>query len=836
MGAGLKLLLRDWRGGGLGLLLVSLILATATITCISLFASRIHNSLYDEATQFLAGDAQVSGSGPIPLEWEEQASQNQLIGAHTIEFRAMVFSDEGMQLSATKAVSDTYPLKGQLHIANKPFGEATKNNRGPKPGEVWLASRMFGALQISMGDTVQIGEARFVVSAAIIKEPDNAQSLFGVAPRALIHIDDVDKTQALQVGSRVKYTWMLAGDKDSIEAFRLYFDAHKGEHHRWVDIHQQNRSVGSALERAESFLLLAGSLGVVLCGLAIALAARRYALRQATNVALLKTFGETPNKISRLYGGNLALLGITGMVPGTLLGWGLHWGIIAALSELLPEGLASASLGALFTGAGAGLVALAAFAAPPILSLRQISPAAVIRLDSQSSLNFGWTSWMPGVIAIIGLIYWYSQSVQLTLVLAVGLAVCCVGIGVCARLIIYLSRVTTQKLTGSWRLGLANLQRHRKMNSIQILVFSTLLMLLFTLTLTRTSLISQWQNQIPEGTPNHFVFNIFSDDRAPIADKLNSGKVEHSPFYPMMRGRLIEVNGTPLKTVLGGEKEVPHNYARELNLTWSQSLGSDNKIEQGQWWGENPAESELPTPAPEGRLQVSAEQEYAEGLKMQLGDTLTFSISGERVNATVASIRSVKWDSMNPNFYMIFDQPVLGGTAANWLTSFYLAPEDKTFLTDLIKSYPTVSVIELDQVIGQLQSIVSQVTLAVEFILILVLAAGVLVLISSVQATLDVRMQESAILRTLGAPKRLVGNILLIEFGALGALSGLLAAAGTEVAFYFLQTRTFNLDYEAQPIMWVVAPFIGCALIGIVGWVSTRRVVHIAPAKVLREL
>lgn len=833
MGAGFKLLLRDWRGGELGLLFVSLILATATITCISLFASRIHNSLYDEATQFLAGDAQVTGSTSIPDEWQQQAQKTQLESAMTVQFRAMVFSKDSMHLSATKAVDNAYPLKGQLHISSQPFGVATQHNRGPKPGEVWLASRLFGALQIHIGDEVQIGEASFIVSAAIIKEPDNAQSLFGVAPRALIHIEDVARTQALQLGSRVSYTWMLAGDSDKIQSFKQYFDSHKGEHHRWVDIHDQNRSVGSALEKAESFLLLAGSLGVVLCGLAIALAARRYTMRQATNVALLKTFGETPNKISRLYAGNLALLGLAGILPGTLAGWGLHWGIIAALSDLLPQGLAAASPAALLTGAGSGLVALAAFAAPPILALRQISPAAVIRLDSQSALNFGWLSWMPGVVAIIGLIFWYSQNVQLTLVLTLGLVVCCAGIGVCARVVIYLSRITTQKLTGSWRLGLANLQRHRRMNSIQILVFSTLLMLLFTLTLTRTSLISQWQNQIPEGTPNHFVFNIFADDRSPISEKLAEAHVDHNPFYPMMRGRLIEVNGTGLKTILKLEGELPHNYARELNLTWSNRLGSDNKVEKGKWWDELAKEN---AGSPAGQLQVSAEQEYAEGLNMELGDTLTFSISGERVNATLASIRSVKWDSMNPNFYMIFDKPVLGGTAANWLTSFYLAPEDKGFLTELIKSYPTVSVIELDQIIDQLQSIVSQVTLAVEFILILVLAAGVLVLISSVQATLDVRMQESAILRTLGAPKRLVGNILLIEFGALGALSGLLAAAGTEVAFYFLQTRTFNLDYEAQPVMWLVAPFIGAILIGIVGWVSTRRVVHIAPAKVLREL
>lgn len=827
MKTGLKLLLRDWRGGELGLLLVSLILATATITCISLFASRIHNSLYDEASQFLAGDAQISGSAPIPTPLQNEAAQQNLQGALTIQFRAMVFSDESMHISATKAVAASYPLKGQIQIADTPFGAPTLVNHGPAEGEVWLASRLFGALAINIGDTVQIGEANFKATAAIIKEPDNAQSLFGVAPRALIHINDVEKTQAIQLGSRVNYTWMLAGDSSSVETFKQYFEANKGEHHRWVDIHEQNRSVGSALNRAESFLLLAGSLGVVLCGLAIALAARRYAMRQATNVALLKTFGQTPNKISRLYCGNLLALGVVGILPGAVVGWALHWGIIFALQDLLPNGLASASVSALFIGAGSGIVALAAFAAPPILSLRQVSPAAVIRLDSQSTLNFGWLSWLPGVLAIIGLIFWYSQSLQLTLVLTLGLAVCCIGISICARLIILASRVTTKKLTGSWRLGLANLQRHRQMNSVQILVFSTLLMLLFTLTLTRTSLISQWQNQIPEGTPNHFVFNIFSEDRTPIAEKLASAQVEHSPFYPMMRGRLIEVNGVTVKDILETE-EVPHNYARELNLTWSNTLGSDNKIEQGEWWQTN-------TARPQG-LYVSAEQEYATGLNMQLGDVLTFSISGERVNAELASIRSVQWDSMNPNFYMIFDRTVLDGTAANWLTSFYLAPEQKPFLNDLIKTYPTVSVIELDQLIAQLQSIVNQVTLAVEFILMLVLAAGVLVLVSSVQATLDVRMQESAILRTLGAPKRLVGNILLIEFGALGALAGLLAAVGTETAFYFLQTRVFNLQYQPQPIMWLVAPFIGAALIGAVGWASTRKVVHIAPAKLLREI
>lgn len=361
MKTGLKLLLRDWRGGELGLLLVSLILATATITCISLFASRIHNSLYDEASQFLAGDAQITGSAPIPTPLQNEATQQNLQGALTIQFRAMVFSDESMHISATKAVAASYPLKGQIQIADTPFGAPTLVNHGPAEGEVWLASRLFGALAINIGDTVQIGEANFKATAAIIKEPDNAQSLFGVAPRALIHINDVEKTQAIQLGSRVNYTWMLAGDSSSVETFKQYFEANKGEHHRWVDIHEQNRSVGSALNRAESFLLLAGSLGVVLCGLAIALAARRYAMRQATNVALLKTFGQTPNKISRLYCGNLLALGMVGILPGAVVGWALHWGIIFALQDLLPNGLASASVSALFIGAGSGIVALAAF-------------------------------------------------------------------------------------------------------------------------------------------------------------------------------------------------------------------------------------------------------------------------------------------------------------------------------------------------------------------------------------------------------------------------------------------------------------------------------------------
>lgn len=818
------LLWRDLRGGELTILVFSLLLATATVTSISLFTNRIQNSILDEAAEFLAADAQIRSSMPINESWQLQAQQQGLATANLAGFRAMAFSESGMQLVAVKAASSGYPLKGALSISNIPFGKSSVVSSGPVPGEAWLASRLFSALNLSLGETISIGDASFIVTQVLIKEPDSPQSFFGVAPRVIIHYDDIDKTNAVQTGSRVNHTLLVAGDKSALKRYKSIIENELGNHARWVGVEEGNRNVGDALQRAEKFLLLAGSLSVMLCGIAIALAARRYAARQATNVALLKTFGQTPNQITQRYLIVLLLLGVTSVTIGAISGWLLHLVILSLLSNLLPEGLSPASINAFFTGAISGMVTLFAFAAPPLLSLRHVPPAAVLRQDTNNGITSPRTAAIIGIVSLCFLLYGYSNDWLITGLLIAGSLAILIGGSALAWLVLTIAKKLSKKASNAWRLAVANLKRHQGFNAVQIVIFSTLIMLLLVLIDTRTSLITQWQQQIPTGAPNHFLFNIFNDEKPQIDNLLQLENIHASPFYPMLRGRLIEVNDTSIKPRV--EQTSSHmNYERELNLTWASTLGSDNRIISGKWHAEN-----------NNTIEVSAEEEYAKGIHLNIGDKLLFSIAGETVTATLTSIRSVQWDSMNPNFFMIFNQPLLDNTATNWLTSMYLPADKKSFLNKLSTQFPTVSIIELEQMLDQVKGIIQQVSLAVEFILVLVLVAGILVLITSIQATLDIRFQESAILRTLGAKRSFVNKVLVIEFCTLGLMAGILGAIGAQLCLYLLQTRVFDLDFSPSPLSFLLGPAAGTLLIGTIGWLSTRKVTRQPPLTTLRDL
>ncbi|MFL0810913.1 MAG: ABC transporter permease [Agarilytica sp.] len=820
-----RLLWRDWKSGELNILLCSLLLAIATVTCISLFTSRIHSSIYQEASTFLAADAKIKGSLKVKQNWREKAQTLGLESTDITYFRAMAFSAENMVLTQVKAVAEKYPLKGSLTIANYPFTETKTVTQGPKPGELWLAARLFSVLDISVGDKVDIGEASFIAAAAILKEPDSGQSIFGVAPRIMMHIDDISATQAVQIGSRINYEWLLIGNTQKINEFKNWIEPKLGNHFRWIGVKGSNISLDNALTRAERFLLLTGCLSVILSGVAVALAARRYAQRRKPQVALLKTLGCTPNDISKLYFQNLLLLGIASVIVGSILGWLLHWVILHVLGNLIPDNLEAPSILAYSTGAVTGFIALWAFAAPPIFSLRWVAPAQVLReADIKSSL-YSPANVIAG-LAAFGLMYFYSRDIKITFIVAAASLLCVFGVGVFSYVLIHALKPLNRCVSYSWRMGLASLKRHRQFNTLQIVIFSLLFMLLFILVSVRTNLLSQWQEQLPEGTPNHFIFNIFPDDIPTVKTFFTQKDIDLRPFYPMTRGRVTKVNGVT-RELITKEYKGRTNYERELNLTWSNTLNEDNKIVAGKWWNETDKNA---------GLQVSAEKNYAEGLDINIGDKIEFSVAGQNIAAEVASIRSVQWDSMNPNFYMVFDKPLLDGSSANWITSFFLTEDQKPILNGLTRQLPTLSLIEIDQTIMQVQNIVGKVSLAVEFILLLVLIAGILVLITSIQATLDLRMQEGAIYRTLGASKILVRKNLLVEFCTLGFISGLLAVLGTELCQYFLQTKVFRLDYQMQYGLLLLGPLLCTVIIGLVGWISARKVVSTPPLTVLRNI
>jgi len=817
------MLRRDWRGGELGVLLAALILAVTMVSGISGFAAALKSALRQESHSFLAADIAVRDSRPLPPEWLVDAAARGLATAEVMTFSSMLFhGDDGMVLSSVKAVSDAYPLRGVLQLSDEPYGELREHVGAPARGEVWLEPRLFALLGLTIGDTVSLGEAEFRVAAAVRGEPDRSGGFIGVGPRVMLNLADIPATRVIQPGSRVRYRQLFAGTTIAVRDFTASLEERRLPSQRLQSVDSSQPAVGRALQRAERFLLLAGSLAVILASVAVALAARRYAERHQNYVALLKSLGAESPRVRRLYGASLAATWLIALVVGWVLAALLQRAALAAFADQLTITPSILEPRPYLIGAATALVCVAVFAWPPLARLTQVSPLLVLRSDVPLRQAREGRDLLLASLAILLLMWAYSGDLGLTLIVLAGLlAVTVVGGGL-ALTLLRGGRVIGMQAGNVWRLALASLQRHGLGNALQLVAFSVAIMLLLLLTLLRTALLDEWQAQLPEGAPNHFVLNIAPEELGPVTTLFDNADVARERLYPMLRGRVMAVDGEPLPA--GGDAEDDDGpRQREANFTWSAALPDGNELSAGRWWqgGE--------------REVVSLEEGFAERLGVDVGDRLDILIGASPLSVTVTSLRTLDWESFKPNFFMVFPPGLLESYPVTYMTSFHLTPQRKPFLNDLLRSYPTLTVIEIDAIMAQLRQTLGQVSTAIELVLGMVLAAGVLVLLAGVQSTTDQRLRESALLRALGARQAYLLGGVAIEFLALGLMAGLMAVAAAELAFWALQTFVLELAYAPTPRLWLPTLLAAALLIGGLGMLSCRRVVRVPPARVLRE-
>ena len=867
----LRCALRDWRAGELRLLLAALLLAVGAVSAISLFVDRLQRALVAESTSFLGADRVIDSSRAIPPRFRELAAQYGLKQTDVVTFPSMVSaatatasaesrdrtpsqdgspSEDGAplkdgapsiaidgvadraRLASVKAVGESYPLRGVLRIAEEPFTAGEVTDAVPRPGEAWLDSRLLPALGVDIGDSVTVGYADFVVTAVLTGEPDRGGNFFEFAPRLLMRSEDVPATGVIQPGSRIGYRLALAGNDGDLAAMKDAIEEELAPNYRWRSIRDANESIDRALERAESFLLLGGLLAVLLAGIAVALSANRYARRHFDQVGVLKTLGASPKEIQWFYIGVLFVIGVVGAFLGMVLGAVVHLGIVRAIGGFLPVTLPMPGPRPLFIGLMTGFICLLAFALPPLLGLKNISPMRVIRRDLVAgvapAITYGFAT-----VGSLGLLIWYSGDLFLTFWALLGAVVAGGSFATLALLLLRGGRVLGMQARSTWRLALAGLQRRYRENVAQIMIFGLAIMLLLIMFLVRTALIDEWRAQIPEDTPNHFVMNVAADEADSVAAMLAANADSQDELFPMIRGRISAVNDTParewrrqMREQRGGDGRGPGPGIRsERNLTFAATLPENNVVVAGEWWHE-------PTDQP----SISLEDDYAEDLGLGLGDVITFDIGGLPLAATVTNLRKVEWDSLQPNFFIIFSPSSLDGYPATYMTSFFLPLEKKAFLNELLAAHPTITVIEVDAIIAQVRRIIDRVTQAVELVLYLVLAAGALVLIASIQSSRDQRLKEHALLRALGGTRRLISGALATEFAVLGAFAGIVAVVGAEVTVYALNSQVFELGTPLHPWLWVAGPALGTSLIALVGYLGTRKLVHSPPATVLREV
>jgi putative ABC transport system permease protein len=812
-------MLRDIRSGDLVTLLIALIISVSTVTSIGLFIDRLQLSFEQESANLLAADRLIRSDDAIPNEWKQKAQDESLGSAERTSFSTMMFASDALQLSQVSAVTDTYPLKGSYLVDNTLFGTGFAYDKPPEAGNVWVSSRLASLLNINIGDKVEVGDAQFIVSKYLVRDPGSSTSAFAISPRAVINMADLAATNVIIPGSRVRYSLLLSGDREALQEYEGWITPQLDQGQRWQTPTQRGERIGDTIGRAESFLLLAGTLAVVMSGIAMALASARFVKRHLMQVAILKTLGATPNLLTKVFFQQLFVLFIVGALIGLGIGWGMQEVIASLLAGLMSTSLPEPSISRLWLGAATGLISMLVFCVPLMLRLIKISPLSVLQPNAKIEQNTFFI-YLIGFVGMYGLMCLYTNgfllpSIMTAVIAGIGLLVASLGWGA-----FRLGRSLTSGATSGWQIGLASLYRRLIPNLFQLLVFTLIIMLGLILVGIKSSLIADWQKQLPEDAPNHYLFNVQDYQIDEINQNTDALNVARSDWFPMVRGRVTAVNEVSIQTLYPEERGEPELYDRELNLTWSDTLGKGNELVSGDFNAEG----------------LSVEQRVAQEADLTLGDELTINIGGNIITLPITSVRTVDWGSMQPNFYLILPKSALEDYPANFVSSLFIGDTEAQPFYKAMSKFPTVSILNVGDILKQIQTIIGQLSQAIQLVLFCILSAGALVLLASVRSTLEERLEEGALLRVLGARSALVRQALLIEFGALGLFSGLIAAIGAETCLYGLQVFVFNTQASFHPLLWLLGPLIGVCIISAIGIFASRTVLKVPPMHLLRDL
>ena len=817
------------------LLFISLVMAVLSVTTITLVSDMLKRSLSNSATNFIAGDRQLVSPRKLDPAWLEYANQLGLQQAKSLEFSSMLYANDTFQLVSVKAVDQNYPLKGKLLIA-MPDGTRLPAKTGPQETEIWLQKRLFSLFQLVKGEQVAIGDIDLTVSHELVQEPDAGFQLAELAPRVMMRFDEVEKTGVIQAGSRLTWRYYFVGSESAIVAFEDWIKPKLDASQKWQGVKEGRPAIKDALDKTETYLLLGASLAVLLACIAVAMSSRQFALAQIDSVAIMKTLGVKGARIIAYFSLQLLFLGLLACLIGLALGGGVALvlqDLLSALVEIKPDLKwplwSMDSVRVVLLASGTVFISLFGFALPQFFQLRKVSPMRVLRQEKTNALAWSWQASVVSILAIFALLYGYSQDITLVMALLLGVSVLML-VMFCLSWLLY--RILGPSVPARFKAGsvlrqsLSNLLRRPWHTLIQLSVFSLTLLLFCLIFIARESLVDNWQSQLPENTPNHFLINIAPSDLNELQLVIKAKQLEISGLYPMIRGRLSHINNIPVKVAV--TKDVAA-LNRELNLTWSKKLPEDNKIIKGLWWPtteKNLDESKL--------VNVSVEERLATKLGLGLGDKLRFNIGGEALDAELSSIRSVQWDSMRPNFYMMFDAGSLDQFPATYITSFYASNTQKNILNELGQKFPTISILELDQLVTKLRSIIHQVSQMIEMILVFIVFASLLVISALISTTMQERNREAALMRTLGVKARFITRVQFVEFSVLSWVAAWIALLCAEAVMWGVQRELFGFPFTPHYTLWFYLPLISMLLIGSVSYLQIRHVPRSSPMKILR--
>ncbi len=778
----------SWREiwqGQLWSVMAALTLIIACVVALSALAIRVEKVMTAEGRSMIAADLVFSSANPIPDSIQQQADQQNVVSSSQVRFQTMAFSDSAMQLVSVKSVESKYPLRGRLLLNKQLDGNDTYTQ--VNPGEVWVAERLLSLLKLDIGDMIAVGDLELPVSGIIEYEPELAFNPFQTMPNVLIHQTDLDKTGAVQLGSRVKYHTLFKGSDAAISRLKQSYSVQVGE--RWISEDNQGQTA-NLIQKAKQYLSLTILMVILMASVTLILTCRHYATSRANTVAMLKSMGAVNSWLRHWLFNQVIIMFFIAICFGSLIGIGLEFLLRIPLTNILPETLPSYGWQPFLLGISVALfIGLPALGIPLIHLLDTPAISVLQSQVVQSSKKGLWLIAVP----VTAFLFIYADS-SLIWMIMLGIVVllillAAVGYG----LISVLNRFKWQ---AAMTLALSRIHRSTKNSMMQLAALSGSLMLVAVIWLVRTDLLGNWQQTLPTDAPNVFAMNIASYQQQDYLQQLDDNRLDRSDSYPIIRGRLAKINGEDAKDGENGKSS--DALRREINFTWREQIPIDNQIIMGEWTDSN---------------GVSVERKIANELGLQIGDTLGFTVNSQYFSAIINSIREVDWQSMKPNFYFIFTPDVVASLPATWLVSFRVSDKQDNLLNQLARDYPTVSLLDFRIIGGKIQTMLSQITWSLSVLAGLGVVSGILLIFTLLRLNLNQRQREITLYRTLGASRRCISHTLWFEYGIMAFTAGLVAVIGAEAIVFSLVKWGFKLEPVLHFDMWLALPLLAIIIV-----------------------
>ena len=823
----LSSLQQDLRSKELRWLLAALVISVSALTSVSFLADRMHRAFEFDARQLLASDLLIVADQPISQSLIERAQQMDLETAQTTVFPSMASSTKQSKLASVKAVSVNYPLRGSLaiHPLGDDFAKEVLQKHGPTAGTVWVEPAILRNLQIQVGDKLRLGDREFQITGVLVKELDRGAGFMNFAPRVMMSLGDLPSTGLIGKGSRVTYRLLLAGTDKTIATYREWVDQTiQSQNLRGIRIETLENvqpMMRKTLERAEQFLSLIALLTAMISAVAIALSARRYAVGQADVCATWKCFGASRSLILKKQWTTMLSLGVLSAVLGSLVGYFTQEILTRVLGNLLIASLPMPSLLPILWSTAFTWVLLFAFAGPPLLSLSSVSPMRLIRKEFEFA-NVS-TFWIFGLalLSCAVLIVLVARDWKLALWVGLSFMGALLIFSLCARIGLWLvSKIALNPFAS--RFAYTAMERRSGFAVMQITALGIAIMAILLIFLLRQDLLNAWRGNIPPNAPNRFMINVQDDQKVNLAKLIQSSGAPKPDFYPMVRGRLVQVNGVDISPLSYTEENAKRLVDREFNLSYMDQLPAGNRILSGAWIsGDQP--------------QISIESGIAKTLKLKLGDQLTYEVAGETVSAPITSIRKLDWSSMRVNFFVIMPPALLRSMPQSWITSYYQAPDLDGLDLQINQAYPNVTMVDVSASLQQIQDVLNKLSTGLGLLFLFTLIAAILVLLTAMAATQDERYRNAALLKAIGASKPVLQQIAITELLVIGGVAGLLAGISAGLAAWCLGRYVMDIEFNAFAQAIILGLVLGISATMLAGYRFQKRIQGATAVQCLRE-